>query len=86
MAAELAPDRIRVNTVCPGSILTPMVEAQLGGPEERNAKETSIADLHLLGRIGEPADVAHAVLYLASDDSSFVTGSSLVVDGGLTAV
>jgi len=85
LAAELAPG-IRVNTVCPGSILTPMVESQLGEGEQRRANEEGVVKLHPLGRIGRPADVAKGVLYLASDDSSFVTGSSLVVDGGLTAV
>lgn len=85
LAAELAPG-IRVNTICPGSVLTPMVESQLGEAEEREANLAKTAGIHLLGRVGKPAEIARGVLYLASDDSSFVTGSSLVVDGGLTAV
>jgi NAD(P)-dependent dehydrogenase (short-subunit alcohol dehydrogenase family) len=80
-----AGDRIRVNSVHPGFIWTPMVESFLaaaGGVEEgRRALEA----LHPIGHVGEPDDVAYAILYLASDESKFVTGSELVVDGGYTA-
>lgn len=81
-----AKDNIRVNSVHPGFIWTPMVEAYVqskGGSQ--TAAATTIASLHPLGRIGQPIDVAYGILYLASDESSFVTGSELVIDGGYTA-
>jgi len=71
---------IRVNAVCPGVINTPMAHALGPSPEllER------IGKAHALGRIGEPEEVARAVLFLASDDASFVTGATLTVDGGFS--
>ncbi len=85
LAIELAPRGIRVNAVCPGSIRTPMVESNLRRlPDpERAWKET--ASIHPLGRVGTPEEVADAIVFLASPRSSFVTGTCLVVDGGLTA-
>ncbi len=80
-----ASDNIRVNAVLPGFIRTQWVEdylAELGDLEEEVAR---IAELHPIGRVGRPEEVAYAVLYLASDESSFVTGSQLVIDGGYTA-
>lgn len=80
-----AGDGIRVNSVHPGYVWTPMVEealAERGDVEEQRRK---VAALHPLGRLGEPEEIARAILYLASDESSFVTGSELVVDGGYTA-
>jgi NAD(P)-dependent dehydrogenase (short-subunit alcohol dehydrogenase family) len=78
LALECAEDNIRVNAICPGYILTPMGEADV-------AADSSITALHPLGRLGRADEVAQAVLFLASDDASFVTGSSLMVDGGYTA-
>lgn len=75
-----APRGIRVNSVHPGFIRTPLVERSLD-PTALGA----IAKLHPLGRIGEADDVAHGVVYLASDEAKFVTGSELVIDGGYTA-
>jgi NAD(P)-dependent dehydrogenase (short-subunit alcohol dehydrogenase family) len=80
-----AEEGIRVNSVHPGFVWTPMVEGYLesmGDPEEGRRQ---IDRLHPLGHMGEPDDVAYAILYLASDESRFVTGSELVVDGGYTA-
>ena len=77
---------IRVNAVAPGYILTPMAyddAAQHGQTIEEYCAE-SIA-LHPIGRMGTPLDVAQAYLYLASDESAFVTGTTLMVDGGYTA-
>jgi NAD(P)-dependent dehydrogenase (short-subunit alcohol dehydrogenase family) len=85
LAVELAADKIRVNAVCPGSIRTPMVEQiidKMPDPE-RSWQETGA--LHPIGRVGAASEVADAILYLASPLSSFVTGTCLVVDGGLTA-
>lgn len=78
-ALELAADGIRVNAVAPGAIATPMV---LPDDDPRRREALSGAPLR---RMGEPGEVAEAVLYLASDRAAFVTGAELVVDGGLLA-
>lgn len=80
-----APEKIRVNSVHPGFIWTPMVEHHLaasGDPVEGRAATDA---LHPLGHMGEPDDIAWGVVYLASDEAKFVTGSELVIDGGYTA-
>lgn len=78
-----ASHKIRVNSVHPGFIWTPMVENYLrqGGEEARKQLDA----LHPLGHLGEAEDVAYGILYLASDESKFVTGTELVIDGGYTA-
>lgn len=81
-ALEYAAFGIRVNAVCPGYIRTPMVERLI---EIGFETEEMIVDRHPLGRIGTPADVAEAVLWLCSDESSFITGHALAVDGGYLA-
>jgi NAD(P)-dependent dehydrogenase (short-subunit alcohol dehydrogenase family) len=82
-----APDRIRVNSVHPGFIWTPMVEHHLraSGATDLAAARDEVGRLHPLGHMGEPDDIAWGVVYLASDESKFVTGSELVIDGGYTA-
>jgi NAD(P)-dependent dehydrogenase (short-subunit alcohol dehydrogenase family) len=82
-----APDRIRVNSVHPGFIWTPMVEHHLQGTgaTDMAAARAAVDALHPLGHMGEPDDIAWAVVYLASEESKFVTGAELVVDGGYTA-
>lgn len=80
-----APDRIRVNSVHPGFIWTPMVEKHLSKAEDPAAASRAAADLHPLGHMGDPDDIAWGVIYLASDEAKFVTGSELVIDGGYTA-
>ncbi|MFI5046638.1 MAG: SDR family NAD(P)-dependent oxidoreductase [Acidimicrobiia bacterium] len=77
-ALELAPSGIRVNAVVPGPVATPMVLADADSTTRDRLSRTP------LGRIGEPSDIADAVLYLVSDRASFVTGAELVVDGGTT--
>ncbi len=79
-AAELAPANIRVNSVHPGIIATPMVDAL--SPQARQA----VAAACCLKREGRPEEVAFAVLFLASDEASYITGSELVIDGGYTAL
>jgi NAD(P)-dependent dehydrogenase (short-subunit alcohol dehydrogenase family) len=86
MAMDLAPFNIRVNCVCPGTILTQASEGhckQLGITLEQFKTEEGAK--HLLNRVGYPREVAHAILFLASDEASFITGAHLMVDGGLTA-
>lgn len=81
MAVELAPQGIRVNSVAPTFIATPMTEPMFEKPEFKEFVMRMIP----MGKIGQPQDIAEAVLYLASDRSGLVTGHSLVVDGGWTA-
>jgi len=80
-----APDNIRVNSVHPGFIWTPMVEHFLDEQGDLDEGRRLTAELHPLGRMGDPEDIAYGILYLASDESKFVTGSELVIDGGYTA-
>ncbi|OYX55055.1 MAG: short-chain dehydrogenase [Brevundimonas subvibrioides] len=80
-----AGDRIRVNSIHPGFIWTPMVQHHLEALGDPAAARQAIADLHPLGHIGEPDDIAWGAVYLASDEARFVTGSELVIDGGYTA-
>ena len=86
-AMQYAPDRIRVNSVHPGYIWTPMVEHHLrdSGATDLGAARKAVGDLHPLGHMGEPDDIAWGVVYLASDESKFMTGAELVIDGGYTA-
>src|ERR1035437_2907127 len=84
LALELAPRRIRVNAVCPGYIDTPMWDEWLRTAPNPEALAAQTAALHPLGRRGVPADVASAVAYLASPKAAWITGTCLVVDGGLT--
>jgi NAD(P)-dependent dehydrogenase (short-subunit alcohol dehydrogenase family) len=86
MAMDLAPFNIRVNCVCPGTILTQASEGhcrQLGITLDQFKTEEGAK--HLLNRVGYPREVANAILFLASDEASFITGAHLMVDGGLTA-
>lgn len=81
-----APDRIRVNSIHPGFIWTPMVEGFLDAQgSEADTGRQALGALHPLGHVGEPDDIAMGVVYLASDEAKFVTGTELVIDGGYTA-
>jgi len=85
-AVTYAAEGIRVNSIHPGYIWTPMVEAHLRATaDDLEAAKQAAAALHPVGRMGEPDDIAWAAVYLASDESRFVTGAELVVDGGYTA-
>ena len=81
-ALEYAPKNIRINAVCPGPMRTPMVEAFLKSMNRTPEQLWSLP----IGRIADPVEVAKAVLFLASDDSSFMVGAHVVVDGGYTIV
>lgn len=80
-----AADRIRVNSIHPGFIWTPMVEAHLKSLGDLESGKKMVGELHPLGHMGEPDDIAWGVVYLGSDEAKFVTGSELVIDGGYTA-
>jgi NAD(P)-dependent dehydrogenase (short-subunit alcohol dehydrogenase family) len=85
-ALIFAKDKIRVNSVHPGFIWTPLVEA-MGRESEKGVEgfRKELDSLHPLGHVGEPDDVAWGIVYLASDESRFLTGSELVIDGGYTS-
>lgn len=80
-----AQNNIRVNSVHPGFIWTPLVEAYLEKQGDVEAGRQKLDSLHPIGHMGEPDDIAYGILYLASDESKFVTGAELVIDGGYTA-
>jgi NAD(P)-dependent dehydrogenase (short-subunit alcohol dehydrogenase family) len=80
-----APDRIRVNSIHPGFIWTPMVQKHLSAMGDVEAGRKATDALHPLGHMGEPDDIAWGAVYLASDEAKFVTGAELVIDGGYTA-
>jgi NAD(P)-dependent dehydrogenase (short-subunit alcohol dehydrogenase family) len=80
-AIQYAPEKIRVNSVHPGFVDTPMTKPGHSNPEVAKKR----LEVTPLGRFGTPADIAAGCLYLASDESSWVTGSELVIDGGMTA-
>jgi NAD(P)-dependent dehydrogenase (short-subunit alcohol dehydrogenase family) len=84
LALELAPRHIRVNALCPGYIDTRLWEVYLQSSPDPNSLAAWTTELHPLGRRGVPDDIAQAALFLATNASSFVTGTQIVVDGGLT--
>jgi len=85
IAVAYAEDGIRCNAVCPGDMLTPMLERTFNSAPDPAAKRAEMESHYPLKRIADPREAATAVVFLLSDDASFITGSSLVVDGGLTA-
>ena len=83
VALEYAQANIRVNVICPGTIRTPMLDHITGGDDPQF--EAMVSAAHPMGRIGTPEEVAEAALWLCSDATSFITGHTLVIDGGWTA-
>lgn len=84
-ALEYADKGIRVNAICPGTIVTPMVDEMLDGMPDRDAGEELFKSFHPIGRLGKPDEIAHAVLFLCDDNIGFMTGTMLSVDGGWIA-
>lgn len=83
MALDLAPFNIRVNSICPGCVYTTATEREWKRMGQTKEEWTAIqAPLHMLNRVGEAREVANAILFLASDESSFITAAELLVDGG----
>lgn len=85
MALDHAAQHIRVNCVCPGSVDTPLLAGEMDSLGGRAHQEASFAARHPLNRIATPEEIAQAVLFLASDAASFITGAALPVDGGRSA-
>ncbi len=86
MAIDYARDGIRVNAICPGWVYTPLIERIFRESGDFEGMKRTVTQRQLLGRLGTPEDIGNAVLYLVSDESGFVTGTSLFVDSGLTAL
>jgi NAD(P)-dependent dehydrogenase (short-subunit alcohol dehydrogenase family) len=85
MAADHVKDNIRVNCVCPGTVDTPWVERMVQSYADPEDARRKMVARQPIGRLGTPEEIAEAILYLASPEASFATGSALVIDGGFTA-
>ena len=87
MANDLAPRRVRVNAICPGTVHTPLIEPLIalrgGGDYDKGMAMT--LEKYPIGRLGQPSDIANLALFLASEESSFMTGSIIASDGGMTS-
>ena len=81
MALDYAEENIRINCICPGFVETPLVAGVVKTPQEYR----NLADRHPMRRLAQPEEIAYGALYLASDESAFVTGIALPIDGGYTA-
>ena len=85
IALDHGPDGIRCNAICPGWIVTQMLESSLASAHDKTAAGRDVLRRHVVGRLGQPSDIAAAAIYLASAEAAFVTGQTLVVDGGVTS-
>ncbi|PYM13554.1 MAG: short-chain dehydrogenase [Verrucomicrobia bacterium] len=85
VALDHAKDGIRVNCICPGRVETPFVSARLAEYSDPEKARQEMAATQALGRMGRPEEIAAAALYLASDESAFVTGTEFIIDGGFSA-
>ena len=83
LARDFGKDGIRINTICPGCIYSPMLDRSFDSPEARDRALAELAEGIPLGRIGDPRDFAHLAMFLASSLSSYITGQWIVLDGGL---
>ena len=86
LAIDHAQDNIRVNCVCPGAVDTPMFRSSVQNTEGLASLLQEIGELHALGRIARPEEIAKVIVFLSSDDASFITGGVYLVDGGMTAL
>lgn len=85
MALDLAGDAIRVNCLVPAHVVTPMSDAALQNTADGRRRRQQMIDLQPMGRFGEPIEIAYGALFLASDESSYMTGSPMIMDGGYLA-
>jgi len=85
LARDHADDGIRVNCVCPGPIDTPMLQRSMSLNPDPEATRRKVEASTMLGRLGRPEEIASMVCYLASDEAAYITGSAMIVDGGVTA-
>ena len=85
LALDHALDGVRVNCICPGRVETPFVRARLREYPDPERAYRDLAASQALNRMGRPEEIAAAAAYLASDDAAFITGSALIIDGGLSA-
>jgi NAD(P)-dependent dehydrogenase (short-subunit alcohol dehydrogenase family) len=85
LALDYGRDGVRVNAVCPGFVRTELVDEWLALRSDPSAAEKELLESHPLGRIGTPAEIASLVAYLASEESTYVTGAAWLIDGGLSA-
>jgi NAD(P)-dependent dehydrogenase (short-subunit alcohol dehydrogenase family) len=85
MAQAHGRQGIRINAICPGDVATPLVMEYFEHQPDPQVAQARVASHYALGRIAQPEEIAAVALFLASDDSSFVTGAHIVVDGGLTS-
>ena len=83
LAVDYSQAGVRVNAICPGFIETPQLQYYVAEQEDPEAALAEVASLHPIGRVGQPDEVAAAASFLASDEASFITGTSIAVDGGL---
>jgi NAD(P)-dependent dehydrogenase (short-subunit alcohol dehydrogenase family) len=82
-AYEYAGQGVRINAICPGFIITPMLDQYCAASDNPEQALAEVVALHPMGRLGTPEDVAGAAVFLASDDAAWITGAALPVDGGL---
>ncbi|MFN8622641.1 MAG: SDR family oxidoreductase [Chloroflexota bacterium] len=85
IAVDFGPKGVRCNALCPGPTMTPLIERQLIGLPDPEGQLAAWGADTILGRLGRPEEIAAGAVFLASDEASFVTGTSLVIDGGYTA-
>jgi NAD(P)-dependent dehydrogenase (short-subunit alcohol dehydrogenase family) len=85
VAVDYIGQNIRINAICPGTVDSPWIQKILSAQPDPVAERQRMVERQPMGRMGEPAEIAKAALYLACDDSAFVTGTALIIDGGLMA-